>query len=50
MKKLQILFFAFCLFSLISCNQATKTNAPELADAIYYGGDILTMKVIALTM
>jgi len=44
MHTLKLTFFAF-LIILNSCNQQTKNNtSPELADVIYYGGDIITME------
>lgn len=45
MKKRLKLAFVISLITLGSCNQSTNKNpSTELADAIYYGGDILTME------
>ncbi|MGB3016331.1 MAG: hypothetical protein WBC65_00890 [Ignavibacteria bacterium] len=45
MNKILTLVFAISLIALASCNQSTKQNNPtNSADAIYYGGDIVTME------
>jgi predicted amidohydrolase YtcJ len=45
MKKTTKLILSFFLMALISCNQPSKqSNSTNSADAIYFGGDILTMK------
>ena len=45
MKKIITLFFVFSLIVLESCNQSSKTHtATVFADAIYFGGDIVTME------
>jgi predicted amidohydrolase YtcJ len=45
MKKiLQYLFFAIFLLTLASCNPSTNKATSTAADAIYYGGDIITME------
>lgn len=45
MKRLLKLTFIVALIVLESCNQSTKKNTSTLfADAIYFGGDILTME------
>jgi predicted amidohydrolase YtcJ len=45
MKKSVKLIFVIILIGFASCNQATKTTNPTVvADAIYFGGDIVTME------
>ncbi len=45
MKKIFNLFFIFSLIILGSCQRSKKVNTPIIsADAIFYGGDILTME------
>lgn len=45
MKKNAKLILSFFLVTLISCNQLSKqNNSTNSADAIYFGGDILTME------
>jgi hypothetical protein len=45
MKKILKLAFVVSLIILGSCNQSTKKNTSTVfADAIYFGGDILTME------
>lgn len=45
MKKIAKLMLFFSLMVLISCNQSSKQiNPTTSADAIYFGGDILTME------
>ncbi len=45
MKKTNFLLFTIFLMVFLSCNQKTKKTAPEYAgDAIYFGGDIVTME------
>jgi predicted amidohydrolase YtcJ len=45
MKKNTKLILSFFLVAFISCNQSSKqSNSTNSADAIYFGGDILTMK------
>ncbi|TRZ75259.1 MAG: hypothetical protein D4R97_02755 [Bacteroidetes bacterium] len=43
--KRQIYFIAFSFLAFLSCNQSLKkTTSTNAADAIYYGGDIITME------
>jgi hypothetical protein len=43
--KRQIYLIAFSFIALLSCNQSVKkTTSTNRADAIYYGGDIITME------
>ena len=45
MKKIAQLILFFFLMGFISCNQSSKqSNSTNSADAIYFGGDILTME------
>ncbi len=45
MKKNVFRFITACLITLAACNNATnKTSPADAADAIYYGGDIITME------
>jgi predicted amidohydrolase YtcJ len=45
MKKINYLLIAICLMAFASCNQSVKKNTlTDAADAIYYGGDIITME------
>lgn len=45
MKKILKLSFAISLIALGSCNQTAKNNNSTISvDAIYYGGDIITME------
>ena len=45
MKKIILLLITGCLVTLAACNSANKKTSPvDAADAIYYGGDILTME------
>ena len=45
MKKIILLLITGCLVTLAACNSANKKTSPvDEADAIYYGGDILTME------
>ena len=44
-KKTSILFSAIVLLATASCNQSSEqSNLKDSADAIYYGGDIITME------
>ena len=45
MKKIAKLILSLFLMTFISCNQSSKqSNSTNSADAIYFGGDILTME------
>jgi predicted amidohydrolase YtcJ len=45
MKKTSLLFSIISLLALASCNQSAKqSDIANAADAIYYGGDIVTME------
>ncbi|MDP5093216.1 MAG: amidohydrolase [Polaribacter sp.] len=45
MKKIKIIAAFALIFGLISCQQSTKKQTTlEIADAIYFGGDIVTME------
>jgi predicted amidohydrolase YtcJ len=45
MKKINSLLIAIYLIALASCNQSVKKTTPmDASDAIYYGGDIITME------
>jgi predicted amidohydrolase YtcJ len=45
MKKTVILFLVMLMVTFMSCNQSSKqNNVITSADAIYYGGDIVTME------
>lgn len=45
MKKTNYLPIAILLLAIASCNQSIKNKIPlDSADAIYYGGDIITME------
>ncbi len=45
MKTIRNLAIIISLTGTVSCNQtSTQNNSPDAADAIYYGGDIITME------
>lgn len=45
MKKLQFILLALSILGLAGCNQPSKKTASSaIADAIYFGGDIITME------
>ena len=45
MKKIKLIVFFISILGLTSCNQNSKKNtSSEFADAIYFGGDIITME------
>jgi predicted amidohydrolase YtcJ len=45
MKNITFLISAVCLLAVASCNpSANKNNSTNSVDAIYYGGDIITME------
>lgn len=43
MYKIKLLLLSTLIFTLTSCNKQRAENSQNFADAIYYGGDILTM-------
>jgi len=45
MKKIKLIVVFISILGLTSCKQESKKTAPsEVADAIYFGGDIITME------
>ena len=45
MKKFKLIVVFISILGLTSCKQESKKTAPsEVADAIYFGGDIITME------
>lgn len=45
MNRIKLILFNILFFTILSCNQTVKkTNSSIFADAIYYGGDIITME------
>ena len=46
MKSANQLLVLFCALTIISCNTSVKESvSADKADAIYFGGDIITMEV-----
>ena len=44
MKLKKLLLFSIISLIFVSCNQSNKTATIDAADAIYFGGDIITME------
>ena len=45
MRKIKLIVFVISILGLASCNQPSKkTASSEVADVIYFGGDIITME------